>query len=181
MMNDETKLVKEAKTTKQVVVGSPIKKRLGKMRLGEMRLGEMLPSHHGMSRRSYRRPNGIWAKCANAATWNLYSANFDWGFDFWRPSYPFISRKLIPFLAERYFGPHEQLTGGTLGVSTHRFARLPLPLPNPKYGPIYATAVHQKYPITANIGLVIWGEPPAWLWPWMTSGYPCIEDILRFI
>ena len=44
MMNDETKLVKEAKTTKQVVVGSPIKKRLGKMGLGEMRLGEMLPN-----------------------------------------------------------------------------------------------------------------------------------------
>jgi len=33
------------KTTKQVVVvGPPIKKRLGKMRLGEMRLGEMLPN-----------------------------------------------------------------------------------------------------------------------------------------
>jgi len=38
MMNDKTKLVKEAKkTTKQVVVvGPPIKKRLGKMGLGEM-------------------------------------------------------------------------------------------------------------------------------------------------
>jgi len=37
MINDKTKLVKEAKTTKQVVVvGPPIKKRLGKMGLGEM-------------------------------------------------------------------------------------------------------------------------------------------------
>ena len=37
-MNDKTKLVKEAKkTTKQVVVvGPPVKKRLGKMGLGEM-------------------------------------------------------------------------------------------------------------------------------------------------
>ena len=42
MMNDKTKLSKKQKTTKQVVVvGPPIKKRLGKMGLGEMRLGEM--------------------------------------------------------------------------------------------------------------------------------------------
>jgi len=54
-MNDQTKLVKEAKTTKQVVVGPPIKKRLGEMGLSEMRLGEMLPNH---LRRSafYHRP-----------------------------------------------------------------------------------------------------------------------------
>ena len=46
MMNDKTKLVKEAKKTKQVVVvGPPIKKRLGKMGLGEMGLGEMIPNH----------------------------------------------------------------------------------------------------------------------------------------
>jgi len=46
MMNDKTKLVKEAKTTKQVVVvGLPIKKRFGKMGLDEMGLGEMLPNH----------------------------------------------------------------------------------------------------------------------------------------
>ena len=42
MINDKTKLGKKAKkTTKQVVVGSPIQKRLGKMGLGEMRLCEM--------------------------------------------------------------------------------------------------------------------------------------------
>jgi len=35
MMNNKTKLVKEAKTTEQVVVvGPPIKKRLGKIGLG---------------------------------------------------------------------------------------------------------------------------------------------------
>jgi len=38
-------LSKKQKTTKQVVVvGPPIKKRLGKMGLGEMQLGEMLPN-----------------------------------------------------------------------------------------------------------------------------------------
>jgi len=36
MMNDKTQLVKEAKTTKQVVFGSPIKKSSGKMGLGKM-------------------------------------------------------------------------------------------------------------------------------------------------
>jgi len=37
MTNDKTMLVKKQKTTKQVVVvGTPIKKRLGKMGLGEM-------------------------------------------------------------------------------------------------------------------------------------------------
>jgi len=46
MMNDITKLVKEAKNDKASrCVGPPIKKILGKMGLGEMRLGEMLPNH----------------------------------------------------------------------------------------------------------------------------------------
>ena len=53
MMNDQTKLVKAAKTTTKqvVVVGLPIKKDqanwdqgLSEMKLGEMRLGEMLPN-----------------------------------------------------------------------------------------------------------------------------------------
>jgi len=37
-------LSKKQKTTKQVVVGPSIKKRLSKMGLGEMGLGEMLPN-----------------------------------------------------------------------------------------------------------------------------------------
>jgi len=45
MMNDKTKLVKEAKNDKASrCCWSAYQKRLGKMGLGEMRLGEMLPN-----------------------------------------------------------------------------------------------------------------------------------------
>jgi len=45
MMNDKTKLVKEAKNDKASrCCWSANQKRLGKMGLGEMRLGEMLPN-----------------------------------------------------------------------------------------------------------------------------------------
>jgi len=55
-MNDKTELVKEAKTTKQVVVvGPPIKKRLGKTGLSEMKLGEMLPKPHRRQNKNYTR------------------------------------------------------------------------------------------------------------------------------
>jgi len=56
-------LSKKQKTTKQVVVvGPPIKKRLGKMglgemRLGEMRFGEMLPNRiTHICRQQYHQP-----------------------------------------------------------------------------------------------------------------------------
>jgi len=49
MMNDKTKLVKEAKKNKKSLCcwSAYPKKRLGEMALSEMKLGEMLPNQRG--------------------------------------------------------------------------------------------------------------------------------------